>query len=197
MSNKVVKFEPNNFYHIVNHAIANENLFLEETNYNFFLKKYLKYLPLVSSTYAYCLMLNHIHFLIKTHSEKDLLVNKKFKGDFHKLIANEISNTLNSYAKAYNKVYKRRGSLWVGSTKRFLIKNEKHLKTVIKYIHLNPVNHNFCSHPDDWEFSSFKTIIQDSRSFIKKDEIIGLFDGKDGFIQYHRNKDVNDLLEPF
>ncbi len=50
------KFEPNSYYHIVNHAIGDENLFRNNENYRYFLRKYAEYLPHVSDTLAYCLM---------------------------------------------------------------------------------------------------------------------------------------------
>ncbi len=185
------KFEPNNFYHIVNHAIGKENLFREEANIGFFIKKYLKYIPRIADTYAYCLMSNHIHFLIKTHTAEDLIRHRKFKDDFHVLIARELSNVLISYAKAYNKVYNRKGSLWIKPTKRFLVTNETHLKTVIKYIHCNPINHNFSSYPEDWEHSSYKIIIYNKPSFVNKEEVLKLFGGQSQFIEYHRSNDFN------
>ncbi len=36
--------EPNQSYHIYNHANGTENIFLEEENYRFFLQQYEKYL---------------------------------------------------------------------------------------------------------------------------------------------------------
>ncbi len=80
------KFEPELYYHIVNHAVGNENLFRTDDNYRYFLKRYADHLPSVCSTLAYCLMPNHIHFLIKTHSEEILVKHQKYKTDFHKLI---------------------------------------------------------------------------------------------------------------
>jgi hypothetical protein len=64
-------------------------------------------------------MPNHIHFLLRTHDEIALSRDPKFKGDFHKLVMQELSNLLNAYAKAYNKRYSRRGALWIDFTKRF------------------------------------------------------------------------------
>ena len=57
--------EPGNFYHIYNRGNNKENIFFEEKNYYYFLKKFDEYLSAFSDVYAYCLMPNHFHFLIK------------------------------------------------------------------------------------------------------------------------------------
>ncbi len=64
--------EPAKFYHLYNHANGNENLFRNEENYLFFLKKFAFYVNPIADTYAYCLMPNHIHFLIAIKEEKEL-----------------------------------------------------------------------------------------------------------------------------
>jgi len=56
---------PNNFYHIYNCGINGTNLFNKSEDYEFFLKKYAKYISPVADTYAWCLMPNHFHVLIR------------------------------------------------------------------------------------------------------------------------------------
>ena len=66
----------NQYFHIYNHAIGNENLFREEKNYNFFIKKYIKYIVPHTETYAYCLMPNHFHLLLKVNNEYEKFSQK-------------------------------------------------------------------------------------------------------------------------
>ncbi|MBW6482925.1 MAG: transposase [Vicingaceae bacterium] len=65
--------ETEKFYHIYNHANGNENLFKEEENYRFFLQQWDKYISPIAATYAYCLMPNHIHFLVQIRKEEEIL----------------------------------------------------------------------------------------------------------------------------
>ena len=65
--------EPDHFYHIYNHANGIENLFRTEDNYHYFLKKYHQHISPIAETWAYCLMPNHFHFLVRIKEEKDLI----------------------------------------------------------------------------------------------------------------------------
>lgn len=67
------RFDHSTYYHVVNHAVGNENLFRNDENYLFFLRKYAMYMPSVCDTIAYCLMPNHIQFLLRTQPEKRLV----------------------------------------------------------------------------------------------------------------------------
>ena len=53
------------YYHIYNRGNNGETLFCEDRNYPYFLKLYAKYTEPVSETYAYCLMSNHFHLLVR------------------------------------------------------------------------------------------------------------------------------------
>jgi len=59
------KLKPDFTYHIFNHANGFENVFREPENYRFFLEKYLKYIYPIAETYAYCLMPNHFHLVVR------------------------------------------------------------------------------------------------------------------------------------
>jgi len=59
------KFELNNYYHVYNRSIDRKPMFCNTGNYDFFMKRYDKYLSPVIDTYAFCLLGNHFHLLIK------------------------------------------------------------------------------------------------------------------------------------
>ncbi len=184
------KFEPDTYYHVINHAVGNENLFRNDENYRFFLGKYANYMPSVCSTIAYCLMPNHIHFMIKTHSAEILESHPKYKFDFHKLIIQELSNLLNSYAKAYNKVNERKGALWIDFTKRFVIDSDAYYTSTINYIHQNPVKHGFVKNPEDWKFSSFNSMLSPKPTLLSRNDVLNWFGGTDEFLKYHKEQNI-------
>jgi len=56
---------PNTSFHIFNHANGFENVFREKENYRFFLEKYRLFISPLAETYAYCLMPNHFHLVVR------------------------------------------------------------------------------------------------------------------------------------
>ena len=74
MSKFETKLKPGKVYHIWAHAINNENLFLHDDNYHFFLSRYEYYIHSISKTYAYCLLPNHLHLMVEL---KPLLILQK------------------------------------------------------------------------------------------------------------------------
>jgi REP element-mobilizing transposase RayT len=65
-------FEERSVYHIYNRANGEANVFRESKNYDFFLQKYYKYVQPVAETYAFCLMPNHFHMMIRVRSVEEL-----------------------------------------------------------------------------------------------------------------------------
>jgi REP element-mobilizing transposase RayT len=53
------------YYHVYNRGNNGENLFIEERNYPYFLQLYARHIFPVADTYAYCLMKNHFHLLVR------------------------------------------------------------------------------------------------------------------------------------
>ena len=73
------KLQPNSSYHIFNHANGFENIFTEDENYRFFLDKYKEYITPIAETYAYCLLPNHFHLVVrirKCEVIEDIIRNK-------------------------------------------------------------------------------------------------------------------------
>ena len=57
--------EPGTYYHIYNRGVNRENIFREERNYAYFLRLYSKHITPVAETFAYCLLRNHFHLLVR------------------------------------------------------------------------------------------------------------------------------------
>lgn len=176
-----LNLEPDKFYHIYSHAVSRDNLFHSDDNYLFFLSKIEKYLVDYVSIYAYCLMPNHFHLLFQ-------IPDKYGEDDANKIVVHQISKMLNSYAQAINKQEKRMGSLFSGRFKRKHIDSEKHLRNLIIYTHLNPVESGFSRKVEQWKFSSYNTIVNNQETFVQNKEIIELFNDKENFIYCHENK---------
>ncbi|MCK9168230.1 MAG: hypothetical protein M0O94_06675 [Bacteroidales bacterium] len=63
-----MKHEPLEFgryYHLYNHGVGNRDLFPIELNCEYFLELYVKYIVPIADTFAWALMKNHFHILLK------------------------------------------------------------------------------------------------------------------------------------
>ena len=140
------------FYHIYNRGINGCNLFEEPENYAYFLRLYDKYISPVAEIYAWVLMPNHFHLLVRLKDkievcrETNLTGFQNLSGLINKSPHQHFSNLFNAYTKAFNKRYHRHGNLFERPFKRKLIDNPVYLTRVLVYIHHNPVHHGFCNH---------------------------------------------------
>jgi len=191
------KFHPANFYHIYNHAVGDENLFRIHDNFIFFLNRYNKYISPIAKTFSYYLMPNHFHILVQVRDQEEirrLAKNNHDEFDFHKFIMQQLSNFLNSYAKAFNKQHNRRGALFLDFTRRKEINDEFYFSRIINYIHQNPVHHGFCKSAADWEYSSYNSIISINKNTkLEQNAVFDWFGGIEEFILFHQKEKFADF----
>jgi len=197
MGNKRPLFEPDTVYHVYNHGNAEDNIFQEDENYRFFLKRYAHYINPVARTYAFCLMPNHFHLMVKIRSYRDLadVFGVKDPQGFenpeglHTQLSNRISHQfgtlLNSYTKAYNNYYDRQGSLFRNTTKRKPVHDDTYYTRLLWYIHQNPVLHGFVSQPSEWPYSSFQIILSRKTTQLDREVVLDWFESKIAFLEFH------------
>ncbi len=153
------QFVEGGIYHIYNHAIGDELLFRENDDYIWFLKKFkLKHEKYSSSIFAYCLMPNHFHFLLRQDSESPIF-----------MIFNDVNN---AYVPHYNHKYKRNGTLYQSPLQHVIVTNEQYLLYLCQYIHCNPVKAGLVNTPEDWEFSNYHEWIGERNEALFNDEIL-------------------------
>ena len=71
--------------------------------------------------------------------------------------------------------------------KRKRITDEKYLHKVVHYIHYNPVEAGLCPKPEQWEFSSYETIVSGKPTLVKGKDVVGWFDDLENFIYCHNH----------
>lgn len=101
--------------HRVNRANRGEDIFREKRNCLFFMERYAKYIEPIAYNYAYCLLRNHFHFLVRTRMlQEQEAYQKTLKVSEIRVVqpSRQFSKLFNSYAKAFNKTYDRTGSLF-------------------------------------------------------------------------------------
>lgn len=127
-------------YHIMWRGVNRQEIFHDDEDCNRFLDILVKYKTESElEIYAWCLMGNHVHLLIREGNET-------------------ISNTMKrmgvSYASYYNWKYDTTGHLFQGRFRSENVEDNRYLLTVTRYIHQNPVKAGIADMPNAWRWSS-------------------------------------------
>jgi len=173
-------------YHIYNKAVGNELLFRTEEDYKYFLQKLSRFILKVADIYAYCLIPNHFHILLKIKEPNEIpLLAKINEDDYSNYLMNTFRNFFNSYSKSYNKIHQRQGRLFILPFKRIIVEDYYYFVVLINYIHRNPLHHKLVKQFSEWEYSSYHTFLSDKTTKIDRDEVLSYFDSVADFIEYH------------
>jgi putative transposase len=174
---------PDKYYHIYNRGNNRDKLFYHPGDYFFFLGKYKEYIGPYADTYAFCLLPNHFHFLIKTGNE--LSTSKS-------VVPNQLRKLFICYTKRINFMQKRTGGLFTKNYQRIEIQDDAYLTQLVNYIHKNPVKHGIQSDFENYIYSSYRIIVGQSKTNLKREDVYQWFGGKKEFIYYHKS----DLIDP-
>ena len=153
------KFEQGKFYHIYNRSIDKKLLFKSSENYEFFLRRWMKYMGECFDVYAYCLMGNHYHFLVNVRFTKTA-------GSTHDYIAHNLQRLFQSYALAFNLQHSRTGTLFQKPYKRVHVDSDEYVSKLIHYIHNNPQKHEVVYDFRNWKWSSYNAILKKNRQIV-------------------------------
>lgn len=157
-------FESGEFYHIYNSAVGKDKLYSLSDNFRFFLDRFHFYTREILSVYSFCLLSNHFHFLLKIHDSV---------GD--DVVSEQMRKLYISYAKAYNREQKRRGTLFNKHLKRVVIESDEQLFWTIYYIHRNPVHHFITNGYQKYPWSSFQIFQSEKPTKVQRSRVFDLF----------------------
>jgi putative transposase len=197
---------PDEYFHVFNRGNNKENLFYKPENATYFLGKCKKYLLPVLEIYAYCLLPNHFHMLVRVKNLDQILSDATCTNlpGFNNLegltqcedeaaTAQFISEMVSAqfrlmfmaYAKAINKQENRVGSLFQKNFKRLNVKSDPHLLNLALYIHANPQLHDLCGDFRDWTDSSYEAILSSNQTNLRRTEVMDWFGGREQFVLRH------------
>lgn len=169
---------PYNCYHIITRGINKQDIFFDDNDRNKLLKEINRTKEKYNyELYAYVLMPNHIHLLIKenTHS-----------------ISNIMRSLLVSYAEYINKKYDRIGYVFQDRFTSRPVENDIYFKNVLRYIHLNPQKAGISTY-ESYKWSSYQNYLKDNNSFVDTEKVKNRFkcinkDFEDMFRKFHNEQ---------
>lgn len=124
--------------------------------------------------YAYCVLDNHIHLILKEGSDSLCRTMKRIGVN---------------YAQYFNKKYKRVGHVFQDRYKSEIIDTDTYLLAAIRYVHQNPAKAGI-EKMAEYKWSSFKDYVNQVGSMVETDEILGMFapdkeKGLEAFISFN------------
>jgi putative transposase len=190
MSNPTPLF-PGCYFHIYNRGNNRENIFIEERNYAYFLNLYIQHIEPIAVTYAYCLLRNHFHVLVRIKIAGEQVNSKSpqrhLESQSESLDASQqFGNLFDAYAKAINRAYNRTGSLFQHPFGRVQVRTEAHFVNLITYIHQNPQRHGLIDNFREWKYSSYDALLSTRATHLKRADVLAWFDGKQGLEAAHQ-----------
>ena len=137
-------------YHVMLRGINRQDIFMDRDDYWKFVKTLYqqvypkdelgKPLPPKCDFYAYCLMPNHLHLLIRNKTES---------------LGSVVKRIAITYAAYFNKKYERVGHLFQDRFKSEPVNDMNYFLTLIRYIHQNPIAGGITKCAEDYKWSSW------------------------------------------
>lgn len=124
-------------------------------------------------------MPNHFHFFVR--------VNPLEIDDINKYLEEKFKRFLSSYTLAFNKQYRRNGSLFQKRFKRIHVDKNDYFTKIIHYIHNNPVHHGITNSVENWKYNSYRAIISNQATKVCKNDVLKWFGGEKEFVKFHKN----------
>ena len=137
------------YFHVMVQGIGKEKVFPDDNSKGYYLSV-MKEAKVENKIFifAFCVMENHAHILIKAEKIKNIsLFMKEINGE---------------YARYYNSTRRRVGYVFRGRFRSEVINDEKYLLNCISYIQNNPVKAGLVEDAKEYNYSSYKNYINHS-----------------------------------
>lgn len=167
------------YQHVIIRGIGKQILFEERKDYEYFLEKLEKYSQETQVTVCcYCLMENHVHFLLYDETGNTPLLMKKLGV---------------SYSYYFNHKYDRVGHLFQDRYLSEAIHNEAGLLAVFRYILNNPAKAGICP-AEAYEWSSYH-VYGKNNGFVDTKLLESMIGGEEEYVLFLAAKDDTDVMD--
>lgn len=156
-------------YHVITRGNSKQTIFEDDLDR----KRFLKLLEdqAISNhleIFAYCLMTNHVHMLLRSPKET---------------LSSSCGAIFSSYAAWFNSRNERIGHLFQDRFKSEAVEDDAYFITVIRYIHNNPLKAGL-SDKERWDWSSYHEYMTEPK-IVSTSFALGILGGIEAFINFH------------
>lgn len=167
-------------YHIMMRGINKQAIFQDDEDY----EKFLDVLKVCKDSgsfavYAYCLMDNHIHILLKEKSES---------------VSTAVKRISDRFVKWYNSKYQRKGHLFQERFKSEPVEDDSYFYAIMRYIHQNPLKAELCDKIEEYPYTSYREYIDDKPYICSCSAVYKLI-SKEDLIKYNNLENDDIFLE--
>lgn len=177
------------YYHIYQRGRDRDDIFIEERNYEFFLSMYFKYIEPIAETFAYCMLPNHYHMLVRVKPQKEIEAFLRFSETNRPLDAEyagrKFSELHLAYSRTIRDAYGKSENLFQDELGYIPVETEGFQK-VISGIHQNPQKHQLVKDFRDWKHSSYDLIPSDDPTKIRRETVLEWFGGRKEYLKFHK-----------
>ncbi len=136
-------------YHVILRGINRQQIFYDEEDYDYFIHLLDRFRDISHyEIYAFCLMGNHVHLLIRVWEEPLHLIFRRIGATF---------------VYWYNLKYDRAGHLFQDRFKSEPVEDDRYFLTVLRYILQNPLKAGLCANPQEYPYSNAKDFFDGKR----------------------------------
>ncbi len=127
-------------YHVIQRGNNRQYIFEKKEDKAYLLELVGEYKAVMNyNLYGFVLMDNHYHMVLRT-------LDAPMQEIMHRIN--------NKYSKYYNRKYKRTGHVFENRYKSIIVKDDKYLLSLLRYIHQNPVRAKMCKELKTYQWSS-------------------------------------------
>ncbi len=172
-------------YHIMMRGNNRQTIFTDEEDNIRFIKTLQRYQKVSGyELYAYCLMGNHVHLLLKE-------VNEPLGITMRRIIS--------SYVIWYNRKHDRIGHLFQGRFKSEPVENDAYLLTVIRYIFQNPVKAKMVRRVGNYKWSNYIDYLEENNNYDTA-FVLSVFDrdkskARQKFVEFVNQKNADKCID--